>query len=115
MSIVIPIAMLSVRWIRKSPKGLYWASICTLLGFVTNRLNIAITGIEASAGQKYIPKWTEYSITLSIIAMGFFIFAMAVKYLPVFPDEHKAAEATALPTFTSSTPLVEEEEPVHVN
>jgi Ni/Fe-hydrogenase subunit HybB-like protein len=115
MSIVIPITMLSIRWIRKSPKGLYWASVCTLLGFVTNRLNIAITGIEASAGQKYIPKWTEYSITLSIIAMGFFIFAMAVKYLPVFPDEHESAHTPAQPTFASPTPLVQEEEPVHVN
>jgi hypothetical protein len=40
---------------------------------------------------------------------------MAVKYLPVFPDEHKAADSNALPTFTSSTSLVEEEEAVHVN
>ena len=114
MSIVIPIVMLSFRSIRNSPKGLYWASICTLLGFVTNRLNIAITGIEASAGMKYIPKWTEYSITLSIIAMGFFIFAMAVKYLPVFPDEHEAEPAMERPVHFTA-PQVAEEEVVNVH
>lgn len=115
LSLLIPIAMLSVRAIRRSPKGLYWAAISTLLGFVTNRLNVSITGIEAWSGGKYIPKWTEYSITLSIIAMGFFIFAMAVKYLPVFPDEHEHAHGNALPVMTGAPQLVEEEEPVNVH
>jgi Ni/Fe-hydrogenase subunit HybB-like protein len=114
MSMVIPITMLAFKAIRNSPKGLYWASICTLLGFVTNRLNVSITGIEASAGMKYIPKWTEYSITLSIIAMGFFIFAMAVKYLPVFPDEHEAEPVAARPLHFTA-PQLAEEEVVNVN
>lgn len=103
LSMVIPIAMLSFKKVRLSPEGLYWASISTLLGFVTNRLNVSITGMEAWVGHHYLPKWTEFSITAAIIASGFFIFAMAVKYLPIFPDEegHEA------------TPVVGRREPSH--
>ena len=34
-----------------------------------------------------MPKWTEFSITLMIIAVGFALFGVAVKYLPIFPEE----------------------------
>ena len=55
---------------------------------MTNRLNVSITGFQTWPGHHYYPKWTEASITAMIIALGFFIFAMAVKYLPIFEDEH---------------------------
>ncbi len=57
-----------------------------VLGFITNRLNVSITGMEGSAGLHYIPKWTEIAVTGSIIAAGFVIFALAAKYLPIFPE-----------------------------
>jgi len=84
LAFIIPITMLSFKKVRLSPKGLYLASISAILGFVTNRLNISITGFETWAGHHFVPKWTELMITVSIISMGFFIFAMAVKYLPIF-------------------------------
>jgi len=37
-----------------------------------------------------VPKWTEFSITLMIIAMGFALFSVAVKYLPIFSQEQRA-------------------------
>jgi len=87
LSMVLPILILSFKNLRQSPQGLYLSAVLTLLGFITNRLNVSITGIETSVGQHYLPKWTEFSITAMIIALGFFLFAMAVKYLPIFPDE----------------------------
>jgi len=86
LTYVIPIAMLSFKKVRLSPQWLYLASICTVLGFITNRLNIALIGFETYVGHHYVPKWTEFSITLMIIAMGFFLFGLAVRYLPIFPD-----------------------------
>lgn len=86
LAFVIPITMLSFKRVRLSPKGLYFASLSALLGFVTNRLNIATTGLETWAGHHYVPKWTELMITVSIIATGFFIFSLCVKYLPIFED-----------------------------
>jgi Ni/Fe-hydrogenase subunit HybB-like protein len=86
LSFVIPITMLSFKKVRLSPGGLYLASVCSVLGFITNRLNIALIGFETYVGHHYVPKWTEFSVTLMIVAAGFFLFGLAVKYLPIFPD-----------------------------
>jgi Ni/Fe-hydrogenase subunit HybB-like protein len=82
-----PILLLVVPKVRANPKGLYLASVLCLLGFVTNRMNVAITGMESASGQHYFPKWTEIAVTLAIVAFGFFVFAVAVKYLPIFHQE----------------------------
>jgi Ni/Fe-hydrogenase subunit HybB-like protein len=83
----IPIAMLSFRKVRLSPKLLYFASVSTVLGFITNRLNIAVIGFETYVGHHFVPRWTEFSITLMMMAMGFFLFGLAVQYLPIFAAE----------------------------
>ena len=93
LAFVIPITMLSFKRVRLSPKWLYLASLSAILGFVTNRLNVSITGFETWAGHHFVPKWTELMITVSIIAMGFFIFSIAVKYLPIFENEAPHAPA----------------------
>jgi Ni/Fe-hydrogenase subunit HybB-like protein len=60
-----------------------------VLGFITNRLNVSITGMETSAGLHYVPRWTELAVTGAIIAAGFALFGAAAKYLPIFPaTEH---------------------------
>ena len=86
LAFVIPITMLSFKKVRLSPGGLYLASVCTVLGFITNRLNIALIGFETYVGHHYVPKWTEFMVTLMIVAAGFFLFGLAVRYLPIFPD-----------------------------
>lgn len=104
MALIIPLFILSFRKARLSGTWLYVASCITLLGFVTNRLNVALTGLEGSSGVHYFPKWTEASITAMIIAMGFFIFAMAVKYLPIFEDEHHGLPQDSHVTTLEQTP-----------
>ncbi|MFZ1917519.1 MAG: Ni/Fe-hydrogenase cytochrome b subunit [Terriglobales bacterium] len=89
LTYLIPITMLSFKKVRLSPQWLYLASIFTVLGFITNRLNIALIGFETYVGHHYMPKWTEFSITLMIIAMGFAAFGLAVRYLPIFESEHE--------------------------
>jgi Ni/Fe-hydrogenase subunit HybB-like protein len=86
LAFIIPISLLSFKKVRQSPKGLYFAAVSCLLGFVTNRLNVSITGFETWVGHHYVPKWTEVMITLSIIAFGFFVFSLCVKYLPIFHE-----------------------------
>ena len=68
-----------------------------VLGFITNRLNVSITGQESAAGMHYITKWTEIAVTGAIIAAGFALFGLATKYLPIFPaEEHPVAEAEVI-------------------
>jgi Ni/Fe-hydrogenase subunit HybB-like protein len=66
-----------------------------VLGFITNRMNVSITGFEGSIGVRYFPKWTELAVTGMIIAIGFALFGLAVKYLPIFPKEETVREPLA--------------------
>ncbi|HUK25019.1 MAG TPA: Ni/Fe-hydrogenase cytochrome b subunit [Terriglobales bacterium] len=84
--LVTPMLLLFWTRVHQRLTGLYLCSVLTLLGVVTNRMNVAITGMEASSGTYYFPRWTEFAITLSLVASAFALFALAVKYLPVFPQ-----------------------------
>jgi Ni/Fe-hydrogenase subunit HybB-like protein len=83
---LLPALLLLREHIRRRPFAVYLSAVMVVLGFVTNRLNVAITGIESASGTTYIPKWTEVMVTLSIIAAGFAIFRIAAKHLPVFSE-----------------------------
>ncbi len=95
LALIAPMILLSIRSIRNSPGGLYLSAVLVVLGFITNRLNVSITGIESWSGLHYVPKWTEYSITAAIIAVGFALFGLAVKYLPIFPEEKEHGTVAA--------------------
>ena len=95
VGLLLPIAMLFTRRIRESTGGLYLAAVLTVLGFITNRLNVSITGMEGAAGLHYVPKWTEMAVTAMIVAGGFALFGLATKYLPIFPEEHEHARRAA--------------------
>ena len=103
LGLLLPIGLLMNRKIRESTGGLYLASVLVLMGFITNRLNIAVTGMEASAGVHYFPKWTELAITASMIVGGFAVFTLAAKYLPIFPVSPTPAARTRR-AITASSP-----------
>jgi Ni/Fe-hydrogenase subunit HybB-like protein len=81
---VVPTALLYQARIRMRPGSLYACAVMVVFGFVANRLNVGITGLEAGSGTQYIPKWSEIAITLSIVASGFAIFKVIAQYFPVF-------------------------------
>ncbi len=90
--------LLSQKKVRTTASGLYLAAVLVVLGFITNRLNVSITGLESAAGMHYVPKWTEVAVTGAIIAAGFALFGFAAKYLPIFPAEesHPLAQLEAV-------------------
>lgn len=83
---IVPIVMLSFRKIRESKKLLFIPHFLVVIGVIINRLNVSITGLEKSQGW-YFPKFSEISISVFIVSIGFIAFWMAAKYLPVFPFE----------------------------
>ncbi len=93
----VPMLMFFREKTRQHPVAIYLGAVMFLLGFVTNRLNVSMTGLEASSGVHYVPKWTELAVTLAIIAAGFAVFRLAAKNLPIFEDEekHPAAQVHA--------------------
>ncbi len=103
LSLILPLTLLLQRRVRCSSQGLYLAAVLVVLGFITNRMNVSITGFERTSGVHYFPKWTELAVTGMIIAGGFALFGLAVKYLPIFPREELLQER---PASTSSLPEV---------
>ena len=89
---VVPTALLFQARIRRNPAAMYACAVMVIFGFVANRLNVGITGLEAGSGTHYFPKWSEVSITLSLVAVGFAIFRVIGQYFPVF-EAHPAAAA----------------------
>jgi len=97
MGAIVPMIWLSLARVRRNPRGLFLGAMMIILGFILNRMNITITGMEASAGQHYFPSWMELSITAGIVTGGFIAFSLAVKYLPIFEhEEHGPAKAKPL-------------------
>lgn len=87
VGVIIPLALLATRKVRENKNGLFIGAVMIIIGFVLNRMNIAITGMEGWAGVSYFPTWMEIAVTLSIVVVGFVIFSLAAKYLPLFKHE----------------------------
>jgi Ni/Fe-hydrogenase subunit HybB-like protein len=97
VGLFLPFAMLIWRQVRESREGLFAAAVLVVAGFLLNRLNVSITGMEASSGAHYFPKWTEVSVTLSLVGTAFLLFALAVRYLGVFePHVHTKTAGKAV-------------------
>ena len=90
---IIPVVLLSQRRVRASGGGLFLSAVLVVLGFVMNRLNVSLTGMHADA-IGYFPRWTEISVTLMIVALGFAGFRLAVEYLPIFEEHHPGLGAS---------------------
>jgi Ni/Fe-hydrogenase subunit HybB-like protein len=91
--LLVPTLMLFRASVRRSTDALYAAAVLWILGFIANRLNVAITGLEKSSGAHYVPKWTEVVVTLFICALGFAAFRIAAQYFPIFGEHRESGAA----------------------
>jgi Ni/Fe-hydrogenase subunit HybB-like protein len=87
VGVLAPLVLLSQAKVRERQNGLFAGAVMIILGFVLNRMNIGISGMEAWAGKSYFPSWMEIAVTLSIVVAGFVLFGLAAKYLPLFTHE----------------------------
>lgn len=83
--VIAPVVLLSREKVRTTPMYLYWTCCLVVMGFMANRLNVAITGLQASSGFYYVPKWTEFALTCATIAAAVLAFRYAVIYLDILP------------------------------
>lgn len=100
----VPMVLLFQARIRTNPGALYACAVMVVFGFITNRLNVGTTGLEAGSGTHYVPKWSEVAITLSIVAMGFAIFRVIAEYFPVF-EAHSPEHARSEKEETEEEPI----------
>jgi Ni/Fe-hydrogenase subunit HybB-like protein len=86
LGVVLPVALLVWPRIRSSPTGLVAGATLAVLGFITHRLDVSVTGLERASGAQYAPTWMEVMVSLGLVAIGFAVFALAVRFLPIFPE-----------------------------
>lgn len=94
---ILPIALFLTPRVRRSRTGLYFTAVLVLCGFVLNRLNVSITGLQRYAGQTYFPSWMEIATTMFIVSCGFVAFRILAQWLPIFPAEHAEGDVTYAP------------------
>ena len=93
LGVILPVALLSFRRLRTNPRWLVAGAFFAVLGFVVNRLNVSVTGMERAAGTHYLPSIPEIIVSLGLVAVGMAIFALAVRYFPIFPGHSDEGEA----------------------
>lgn len=88
IGVLLPIFLLAQRRVREHNIGLFVSATMVVAGFIMNRMNITVTGMEASAGISYVPSFLEFGTTVGIVVFGFVTFYYVAKYFPVFTKEH---------------------------
>jgi|APSaa5957512622_1039677.scaffolds.fasta_scaffold14049_2 c(7)-type cytochrome triheme protein len=88
---LVPMVLLAIPAVRRDAGGLFCSALLVVLGFVTGRLNIALTGVQGSMQADYFPSVLEFAVTAMLIVLGFIAFTLAVKHLNVFPEKEKEA------------------------
>ncbi len=91
LGVVLPVAILSFHRLRTNPRWLVAGSFLAVLGFVVNRLNVSITGMESAAGVRYVPSLPEIIVSVGLVGIGMVAFSFAVRYLKIFPEHRESA------------------------
>jgi Ni/Fe-hydrogenase subunit HybB-like protein len=86
IGVIFPMALLAFTAVRRNSGRLYAAALLVVAGFIVNRLNVSITGLEGAQGGHYVPTPAEGIITLMLVGIGVAAFALAVRYLRVMPE-----------------------------
>jgi len=86
IGVILPMALLALPAVRRNSGRLYGAALLVVAGFIVNRLNVSITGLEGAQGGRYAPTVAEGIITLMLVGIGIAAFGLAVRFLPVMGE-----------------------------
>lgn len=86
LGVALPFLLLLSPRTRTDIRRLYPTALLAVMGFVVNRLNVSVTGLESASKTHYVPAWTEIAVSLAMVAAGFAAFALVVRYFRVYPE-----------------------------
>jgi Ni/Fe-hydrogenase subunit HybB-like protein len=78
--------------VRVNKNALFGAGALVVMGGILNRLNVSVFGLWSYTGPIYIPSLMEIALTIAMFTFGAAVFAVATRFLPVFPKEESVAE-----------------------
>lgn len=109
IGVILPMALLATPAVRRNTGRLYAAAVMVVAGFIMDRLNVSITGLEGSQGGHYFPSAAEAIVSIMLVAIGVAAFALAVRFLPVMhrveEPEPAVPAAEAAPALLAAVPV----------
>ncbi len=89
LGVLLPLAILLSKLVGHS-EGPFWAGVFALMGTFINRLMISWVGLAEPNPVGYFPSWIEIMVTIGLIAAGFLVYGIVVRYFRLFPKAETA-------------------------
>lgn len=89
LGVLLPLAILLSKLVGHSA-GPFWAGVFALMGTFINRLMISWVGLAEPSPVSYIPSWIEIMVTVGLIAGGFLLYGVIVRFFRLFPEPEAA-------------------------
>ena len=84
---VLPLSLLIMPEVCRSAGGLFWSSLCVIIGLVLNRLNVSLIGVEVMTWEEsYFPSWMEFAVSIAAVAAGLLAFSLIVRNFPIYEE-----------------------------
>jgi hypothetical protein len=93
LSTVVPGVLYALPRVRRSPRALWLLSLCSVLGFVLNRIDASGLVQVWATRTFYFPAWTEFAISFGIVSACGLVFLFIQEHFPVDPHKLEAIEA----------------------
>ena len=81
---VLPLVILFQRRYRQSKAGVFWASLCAIVGMSLNRVNVAGLATLSLTNAVYLPAWTEWTMTFGILSGAALFYLYCVEYFQLY-------------------------------
>jgi Ni/Fe-hydrogenase subunit HybB-like protein len=62
------------------------AALLSVVGIIVNRLNVSVIAFNWNLPERYIPRWTEIMISITIVTVGLITFRWIVNRMPVLRE-----------------------------
>ena len=108
VNVLIPAILFSLPSVRRKPMQMFTIALLVVFGLLLNRFNVSLVAFAAGA---YAPTWIEIFVTIGMVSIGAFVFAIASKYLAVFP--HPTIEKEKVKVKSDDTKKIGDLEPAY--
>jgi Ni/Fe-hydrogenase subunit HybB-like protein len=105
LGVILPFGLLLSPRVRRDIRWLYPTALLAVMGFVVNRLNVSVTGLERAAATHYVPAWSEIVVSIAMVAAGFGAFSLMVRYFRVYPETPARERPVAAGRLPGSNPI----------
>jgi len=98
LSGLLPVVLLRNERFRESPTAMFWISSVAIVGVSLNRVNVAGLATVSATNYLYLPAWTEWTVTIGILAGAALAFLFCVEHFKVFDKiDQRAVDAAHAP------------------